>query len=60
MGFREIWIEDNGTFRTQFHTLDLPDVLEASYARSTPEENAVWAGRPEDRDVEMALPRWRV
>ena len=59
MGFREIWIEDNGTFRTQFHTLDLPDVLEASYGRSTPEENAVWAGRPEDRDVEMALPRWR-
>ncbi|MEE2993294.1 MAG: metallophosphoesterase [Gemmatimonadota bacterium] len=59
MGFREIWIEDNGTFRTRFHTLDLPDVIEASIARSTPKENAVWAGRPVDRDVEMGLSRWR-
>jgi len=59
MGFREIWIGDNGTFRTRFHTLDLPDVLKTSYARSTPEENAVWAGRLEDRDAEMSLPRWR-
>ena len=59
MGFREIWIEEDGTFRTRFQTLDLPDVLKTSYARSTPEENAVWAGRPEDRDAEMSLPRWR-
>ncbi len=59
MGFREIWIEEDGTFRTRFHRLDLPDVLKTSYARSTPEENAVWAGRPEDRDAEMSLPRWR-
>lgn len=58
LGFREIWIEDDGRFRTRFHTLDLPDVIEASYSRSTPEENAVWAGRPEDRDAEMVLPRW--
>ena len=33
--------------------------MQASYDRSTPEENRVWEGHIFDRDVEILVPRLR-
>ena len=42
LGYRSVELSDDGFFKTRFHTLDLPDLMQASYDRSTPEENWVW------------------
>ena len=39
--------------------LDLPDVLQASRERSSPEINDRWQGEPHDRETEVLLPRLR-
>ena len=57
LGFREVILSEDGFFKTRFHTLDLPDLNEASFARSTPEENRVWQGHIHDRDTEIVIPR---
>lgn len=57
MGFREIMLQEDGMFRTRFHQLDLPHLIQASFDRSGCEENRVWEGEPHDRNTEMVLPR---
>ena len=57
MGFREIILHEDGLFRTRFHQLDLPHLIQASFDRSNCEENRAWEGEPRDRNTEMALPR---
>lgn len=59
MGFREIWLNDNGYFLTQFHRLDLPEIIQASYDRSSLEINQQWEGEVHDRNTEIFLPRLR-
>ena len=59
MGFREIQLLEDGYFVTQFHQLDLPDVIQASFDRSSLETNDRWQGEIHDRDTEMLLPRLR-
>ena len=59
MGFREIRLEKDGCFVARFHQLDLPDVLQASYDRSSLEVNDRWQGEMHDRDTEILLPRLR-
>ena len=63
LGFREVHLSDDGTFTTTFHTLDLPDLLQASYDRSAPEANNIWNSGPLDRNTEVFLSRlketWR-
>ena len=47
----------------QLDTLDLPDLMQASYDRSPAETNNIWQGSIPDRDIEVTLPRlkeiWR-
>jgi len=59
LGFRIITLDDDGLFSTSFHTLPLSAVNEASYARSTREENDRWQGEIHDRETEVFLPRLR-
>ena len=59
MGFREIHFREDGTFAARFHQLDLPEVLQASYDRSSTEVNDRWQGEVHDRETEILLPRLR-
>lgn len=59
LGYRSVVLSADGFFKTRFHTLSLPDLLQDSYNRSTPEENRVWEGHIPDRDAEILLPRLR-
>lgn len=59
MGFREIWLEDNGLFRTRFHTLADPGLVQASYEKCSEAENDVSEGREWDRNAEIVIPRLR-
>ena len=56
-GFREIHLRNDGAFDFNFHSLDLPDLIQASYDRSTPDENNVWHGEINDRITEIHSPR---
>lgn len=53
MGFRDITLHEDGTIQCAFVVLDLPDILQASYDRSSRAENDDWAGEPGDRNVEI-------
>lgn len=57
LGYREIVLMEDGYFKTRFHTLDLPQLNQDSYARSTQEQNRIWQGQIYDRDTEILLPR---
>ena len=57
LGYREIILSEDGYFTTRFHTLDLPQLNQDSYDRSTAEENRIWQGHVHDRDTEIFLPR---
>ena len=57
--YRCVALSADGFFKTRFHTLNLPDLLQDSYNRSTPEENRVWEGHIPDRDADILLPRLR-
>ena len=57
LGYREVILSEDGYFTTRFHTLDLPQLLQDSFDRSTPEQNQVWEGHIHDRDTEILLPR---
>ena len=57
MGFREIWLTDEGYFNTRFRPLDLPDLMQASFDRSSVKENQRWQGEVHDRDTEILVPR---
>ncbi|MBT4889195.1 MAG: hypothetical protein HON65_06545 [Rhodospirillales bacterium] len=63
MGFREIWLTDDGYFKTRFRPLDLPCLMQASFDRSSVKENQNWQGEVHDRDTEILVPRlqalWR-
>ena len=59
MGFREIHLKEDGYLVARFHQLDLPQVLQASYDRSSLEVNDRWQGEVHDRDTEILLPRLR-
>ena len=59
MGFREIHLREDGLLTAIWHQLDLPEVLEASRERSSPEINDRWQGEPHDRETEVLLPRLR-
>ena len=59
VGFRELFLDRDGLLTCRFHQLDLPDFIEASRARSTPEENNQYQGEIADRDFEVLLPRAR-
>ena len=59
LGYRRVVLSTDGFFKTRFHTLDLPDLRQRSYDRSTPEENRVWEGHIPDRDADILLPRLR-
>ena len=57
LGFREIHLREDGLFTAIWHQLDLPEVLEASRERSSPEINDRWQGEVHDRETEILLPR---
>ena len=57
MGFREVWLEEDGYFRTNFQVLDLPDLIQASFDRSELAQNQRWEGEVHDRDTEILVPR---
>ena len=59
LGFRQVRFGEDGMFSTVFHTLALPELLQASYDRSTPEANHRWEGQLYDRNTEIFLPRLR-
>ena len=59
LGYRRVVLSTDGFFKTRFHTLNLPDLRQRSYDRSTPEENRVWEGHIPDRDADILLPRLR-
>lgn len=59
LGYRSVVLSTDGFFKTRFHTLNLPDLRQRSYDRSTPEENRVWEGHIPDRDADILLPRLR-
>ncbi len=59
MGFREIHLKEDGYLAARFHQLDLPDVLQASYERSTREVNDRWEGELHDKETEILLPGLR-
>ena len=63
MGFRHINLHDDGYLTTVFHTLDLPDLLKRSEARSEPLQNQLWQGEIHDRETTIFVPRlhqlWR-
>lgn len=59
MGFREIRLQDDGYFVTRFHQLDLPELIQESYDRSSIETNNAWQGEIHDRDTEILAPRLR-
>lgn len=57
LGFRIVTLRDDGLFETSFHPLPLSEINEASYARSTPEQNDRWQGEIHDRETQIFLPR---
>lgn len=57
MGFRIIELSADGRLRARFYRLNLPDILQASYDRSSREENDRWRGELHDRETELYLPR---
>jgi 3',5'-cyclic AMP phosphodiesterase CpdA len=57
LGFRQVQLDDDGMFTTTFHQLDLPNLLHASYSRSSPEANNRWQGELYDRDTKILIPR---
>lgn len=59
LGFREIEVGDDGWLACRWHTLDLPDLLQASRARGSDEENHRLAGEFGDRATTVLLPRAR-
>lgn len=59
LGYRSVVLSTDGFFKTRFHTLNLPNLRQRSYDRSTPEENRVWEGHIPDRDADILLPRLR-
>jgi 3',5'-cyclic AMP phosphodiesterase CpdA len=59
LGFRELTLSPEGLMSSRFHQLDLPDLIRASYDRSSPEVNAGWQGEVGDRDTDLLLPGLR-
>ncbi|SVD58402.1 uncharacterized protein METZ01_LOCUS411256, partial [marine metagenome] len=59
LGFREISLSSDGLLAARFHQLDLPELIRASYDRSSPEVNAGWQGEIGDRDTDLVLPGLR-
>ncbi|NKB69252.1 MAG: hypothetical protein GKR89_19455 [Candidatus Latescibacteria bacterium] len=57
LGFRQIWLGQDGYFKTRFQSLDLPALRQESFDRSTAQANQVWAGEVHDRDSEILIPR---
>jgi len=57
MGFREIWLQDDGTFLTRWHRLDAPDLVKSAFASRTEEQNDRSEGEEWDRNAEIFLPR---
>lgn len=56
-GFREVEITDDGWFRTHFHRLDIPDVMNLYRQRDDAGEDSHWEGQPHDQDREVLVPR---
>lgn len=42
---------------TRFRLLDLPDLIQASFDRSSVRDNQRWLGEVNDRDTEVLIPR---
>ena len=59
MGFREIWLGDDGYFVTKFHTLDIPENVQVSYDTCSPEASRISEGEEWDQNAEVLLPRLR-
>ena len=57
LGFRQIILNEDGLFKTFFYQLDLPDLIQFSYEKFTPESNNQWQGEIHHRDTEKLLPR---
>ena len=57
LGFRQVWLEADGYFKTRFHPLDLAALRQESFDRSPPETNQGWAGEVHDRDTQILIPR---
>ena len=57
LGFREIELCDDGYFSVRFHALDLPEIIQASAARSNTAENNGWQGEIHDRETAILVPR---
>jgi 3',5'-cyclic AMP phosphodiesterase CpdA len=53
MGFRDITLHEDGTIKIAFIVLGLPDLVQASYDRSSKAENERWDGEPGDRNAEI-------
>lgn len=59
VGFRELILHEDGMLRSRFHQLDLPDFIQASRDRVTPEACDRYQGEIGDRDCDVLLPRVR-
>ena len=57
LGFRELTVDDEGWLTSRWHTLDLPDVLDAASQLGDEEQRHRWAGEFGDRDTTVLLPR---
>lgn len=57
LGFREITLDAAGFMTYKFHTLNCPELLEASQERSSREANDRYAGEEADRNGTVLLPR---
>lgn len=59
LGFRELILDDDGWLTCRWHTLDLPDLRQASAERCETQQLHVWAGELGDRETTVLLPRAR-
>lgn len=59
VGFRELTLRDDGLLCSRFHQLFLPDFIQASRDRVTPEACNRYEGEVSDRDFQVLLPRVR-
>ena len=57
MGFREVWLKDDGYFSTKWHTLDSPEAVQASYDLQGEEQSRRREGEEWDMNAEILQPR---
>ena len=59
LGFREMQLSPDGYLHCSFRQLNLPEISNVSYDRSTEAENREYSGQIPDRDAVLLVPRLR-